>query len=125
MMDQIPHSPPDSMASSTLTERHDPSQGPRTLTQEVEHIKHLLSRAQAAPPSPAGGITAQIFRQRTSTKQPTVTQAQLFHELDLLKRRIRHETQPRREREESASRNPDSESEAEPEDVTDEREEEI
>lgn len=127
-MDEInesTHLQTESMTSSTATIRPDSVQRARSLTQEIEHIKQLLSRAQAAPQSSAGSITAQVFRRRSSAQQPSVTQAQLFHELDALKKRIRHETRPNREREESASRDPDTESEAEPDNVLDEKEEEI
>ena len=53
-MDEInesTHLQTESMTSSTATLRPDSVQGARSLTQEIEHIKHLLSRAQAAPQS--------------------------------------------------------------------------
>ena len=75
------------MASSILTEKGD-ANGVRSLTQEVEHIKQLVARAQAAPPSAAGGITgsitAQVFRRQSPVQQQNVTQTQLFRERPMI-----------------------------------------
>ena len=98
--------------------------GSRSLAQEVEHIKTLITRASSAPRQPEGSITAQVFRRRASP-QHNVTQAQIFQELDALKRRIRHEVQAQPERRPSIADPESSESESEAEEVTDEREEEL
>lgn len=127
-MDSMPSTPstsrPASRAQSdvsfaTATE-HTPDslQRPRTLTQEVDHIKSLISRSQIAPRQPEGIITAQIFRRRSNSTEP-VPHTRILHELDSLKRRIRQEqTLIRR----PSQIDPDTESE---DDVLDEREEEL
>ncbi|KJX95160.1 hypothetical protein TI39_contig4130g00002 [Zymoseptoria brevis] len=81
-----------SRARSDATERPDRSAfiSP-SLSHEIDHIKTLIGRSQEAPPLPPAGIlTAQVFRQPTPTI-PTVTQGQIYLELDQLKRRIRQE----------------------------------
>ncbi|SMR48203.1 unnamed protein product [Zymoseptoria tritici ST99CH_1E4] len=81
-----------SRARSDATERPDRSAfiSP-SLSHEIDYIKTLIGRSQEAPPLPPAGIlTAQVFRQPTPTIS-TVTQGQIYLELDQLKRRIRQE----------------------------------
>ncbi|QIX00518.1 hypothetical protein AMS68_006035 [Peltaster fructicola] len=114
-----PESPrrPPSRASSTGTEVPGV---PRTLAREVEHIKSLVSRADLTAKANAGSITATIFRSR---QEPSITQAHILHELDILKRRIKAETRPTPKRQ--LDDDPETETESEPDDVVDERDEEL
>ena len=106
------------MSFATATESPDSPSRPRSLAQEVDHIKSLLSRSHGAPRQSEGMITAQIFRRASISTEP-VSQTRILHELDSLKRRIRQEqTLIRR----PSHNDPDTESE---DDVPDEREEEL
>ena len=111
---------PVSRAGSTTTERPGSPIGPRSLAREVDHIKALLVRGQTGPRQNEGSITAQLFRQPVATKAP-VSQARILHELDLLRKRIRHEVHHNR----SPSQVDPDQSESEAEDVPDERDEEL
>ena len=104
---------------ATATE-HTPGspQQPRTLGQEIDHVKNLISRSQVAPRQSEGTITAQIFRRRSNSTEP-VPHTRILHELDNLKRRIRQqETLVRR----PSQMDPETEDE---DDTIDEREEEL
>lgn len=97
--------------------------GPRSLTREIEHIKHLIARSsRRLSRQTEGAITAQVFRNRINSAHDRVPHDHIFHELDSLKRRIRYEQSQWKK---SNEVDPDTESEAEGEDVPDEREEEI
>lgn len=102
--------------------------GPRSLTREIEHIKHLIARSsrrlsrQTEGRQTEGTITAQVFRNRIGSGHDRVPHDHIVHELDLLKRRIKYEQSQWKK---SNEVDPDTESEAEGEDVPDEREEEI
>ena len=92
---------------------------PRSLAQEVDHIKSLIARSQGVPRPAEGTITAQIFRRRSNSTEP-VPHSRIVHELDSLKRRIRQEQQLIRRPSEI-----DPETESEADDVVDEGDEEL
>lgn len=93
---------------------------PRTIASDIEHIKTLIARADSVSPD-SSSITAQVFRSRSGSTGSIISQQRIFHELDLLKRRVRYE-RPGIERRASQM---DPETESESEDAIDEREEEL
>ncbi|PIA94374.1 Flagellar attachment zone protein 1 [Cercospora beticola] len=127
---------PPSRAWSDSTERPESSHstvvgGPRSISQEIEHIKRLITRAESNRQQISGSITAVVFRNK---KQEPVVKEHIFHELDALKRRIKYEQQQAaekaKEQEHALVRrasqiDPGTESESEVESVLDERDEEL
>ncbi|PPJ51172.1 hypothetical protein CBER1_08530 [Cercospora berteroae] len=127
---------PPSRAWSDSTERPDSSHstvvgGPRSISQEIEHIKRLITRAESNRQQISGSITAVVFRNK---KQEPVAKEHIFHELDALRRRIKYEQQQAaekaKEQEHALVRrasqiDPGAESESEVESVLDERDEEL
>ena len=78
---------PSDLSFATTT---DSPGSPRAIAREIDHIKALISRSEVAPHPVDGTITAQVFRPKRSSSHEPVTEARIFHDLDKLKKRIRH-----------------------------------